>query len=61
MFLCLLRLHHQVVNGVTVQPGVYIDGLKVQDGSITNPKLGNGVVDDLKISSVDVVQLIRVH
>ena len=43
----------QVVNGVTVQPGVYIDGLKVQDGSITNLKLGNGVVDDLKISSVD--------
>ena len=43
----------QVVNGVTVQPGVYIDGLKVQDGSITNVKLGNAIVDDAKISSVD--------
>ena len=43
----------QVVNGVTVQPGVYIDGLKVQNGSITNAKIGDLEVDDAKISNVD--------
>ena len=43
----------QIVNGVTVLPGVYIDGLQVQNGSITNAKIGDGVVDNLKISAVD--------
>ena len=43
----------QVINGVTVLPGVYIDGLQVQNGSITNAKIGNGVVDNQKVSSLD--------
>ena len=45
------------VNGVPVAPGVYMRDLYVQNGTITNAKIGNLAVDDAKISDVTATKI----
>lgn len=42
----------QVVNGVSVPPGVYIADAFIKNGTITNAKIGNAAIDDAKIASL---------
>jgi len=44
-----------VINGVTVQPGVYITNATIMDGAITNAKIGALAVDQAKIADLAVV------
>jgi hypothetical protein len=44
-------------NGVTVNPGVYMDAAYIKDGTITNVKIGNGTIDDAKISNLDATKI----
>ncbi len=41
----------QYINGVLVQPGVYITNASIMDGAITNAKIGNAVIDNTKIAN----------
>jgi uncharacterized coiled-coil protein SlyX len=43
----------EVINGVSVPPGVYIADAFIRNGTITNAKIGNGQIDDAKIGSLN--------
>jgi hypothetical protein len=45
------------VNGVTVNPGVYMDAAYIKDGTITNAKIGNLAVDDAKIGNISATKI----
>lgn len=45
------------VNGVTVNPGVYMDAAYIVDGSITNAKIGLAAIDDAKIANLDATKI----
>ena len=45
------------INGVTVNPGVYIDTAFIADATITNAKIGSLAVDDGKIANLAVSKL----
>jgi hypothetical protein len=42
----------QIINGVTVPPGVYIDAAFVKNGTITNAKIGRGEIDNATIANL---------
>lgn len=42
----------QTINGVTVPVGVYINGAFIQNGTITNAKIGDAAIDNAKIASL---------
>ena len=41
----------ETLNGETISPGVYIDGAKILNGSITNAVIGDAVIDNAKITT----------
>lgn len=43
-----------VINGVTIPAGVYMKVAYIQDGAITNAKIGNAAVDTAKIADLSV-------
>jgi hypothetical protein len=43
----------QIINGVTVPPGVYIQDAFIANGTITNAKIGNATITNAKISSLE--------
>ena len=45
------------VNGVTIQPGVYIDGAFIQDATIEAAQVKNATIDDAKISDLSATKL----
>lgn len=45
------------INGVTVNPGVYIDTAFIADATITNAKIGNAAIDDAKIASLSAAKI----
>lgn len=47
----------QTINGVNVPAGVYMDAAFIKDGTITNAKIGNAVIDDAKIVSLSAAKL----
>ena len=47
----------QTINGVDVPAGVYMDAAFIKDGTITNAKIGNAVIDDAKIVSLSAAKL----
>jgi hypothetical protein len=47
----------QVVNGVDVPVGVYMDAGFIKNGTITNAKIGNAVIDDAKIVSLTAAKI----
>lgn len=47
----------QTINGVSFQPGVYIDGASINAGTIGSAQIGNAVIDDAKISSLDAAKI----
>ena len=42
----------QTINGVTVQPGVYITDAFIKNGTITNVKIADAAIDNAKIASL---------
>lgn len=48
----------QIINGVDVPAGVYMDAAFIKDGTITNAKIGNATIDDAKIASLSVSKLV---
>ena len=42
----------QVINGVSVPAGVYMDAAFIKNGTITNAKIGNAAIDDAKIANL---------
>ncbi len=53
----MVRTTPTVINGVTVNPGVYITDAFIQNGTITNAKIANLAVDNAKIANVSVDKL----
>jgi predicted phage tail protein len=47
----------QVVNGVDVPVGIYMDAAFIKNGTITNAKIGNAVIDDAKIVSLTAAKI----
>ena len=47
----------QVVNGVDVPVGIYMDAAFVKNGTITNAKIGNATIDDAKIVSLTAAKI----
>lgn len=45
------------LNGVAVQPGMYVDVAFIRDGSITNAKIGNASIDDAKVANLSAAKL----
>ena len=45
------------INGVTVNPGVYIDTAFIADATITNAKIGNAAIDDAKIANLSAAKI----
>jgi uncharacterized coiled-coil protein SlyX len=48
----------QVINGVSVPPGVYIEDAFIRNGTITNAKIGNAAIDDAKIASLSADKIV---
>lgn len=47
----------QVVNGVDVPVGIYMDAAFIKNGTITNAKIGNATIDDAKIVSLTAAKI----
>lgn len=45
----------QVINGVSVPAGVYMDAAFIKNGTITNAKIGNAAIDSAKIANAAIV------
>lgn len=44
----------QTINGVSFQPGVYIDGASINSGTVGNAQIGNAAIDSAKIADASV-------
>lgn len=53
----IVRTTPTTINGVVVPVGVYMTDVFIQNGTITNAKIGNLQVDDAKIASANVAKL----
>ncbi len=47
-----------IVNGVSVPAGVYIDSATIQNGSITNAKIGDATIESAKIVSLNADKIV---
>ena len=47
----------QTINGVTFEPGVYIDGASINVGSIGNLQIGSATIDDEKIINMSAAKI----
>lgn len=45
------------INGVSVPAGVYIDAAYIQNGTITNAKIGDAAIDNAKIASLSAAKI----
>lgn len=49
----IVRTTPTVIDGISIPVGVYMQEAMIQNGTITNAKIGNLAVDDAKIASID--------
>lgn len=47
----------QIINGVTVPVGVYMEGAYIKDGTLVNSKFGNASIDDAKIANLSAAKV----
>jgi len=48
----------EIINGVTVPPGVYMDAAYIKDGTITSAKIGVAAIDDAHIATLNAAKII---
>ena len=53
----IVRTSPIVINGETVEPGVYIESAWIANGTITNAKIGNAAIDNAKIANLNAAKI----